>query len=114
MPATFFVDRFAAVAEVEPNQSPRAGQLVTLPATITGTLAEAGDVDFYRLNLSEGQQVGVQLIVSGGKLDAVLRMLDVDGTVLAESTRGVLGFTAQRKGVYALGVHDREYKGGKD
>ena len=35
-PLPFIVDRFTPVMEVEPNDSPRTGQKITLPATVVG------------------------------------------------------------------------------
>jgi WD40 repeat protein len=113
-PMSFTVDLFAPVAEAEPNDSPRTGQAVTLPATLIGSVGRAGDVDYYRFEAKAGQEVGVQALTAavGSKLEPVLVMADGDGRVLAESNNGLLGFTCPRAGTYALGVRDREYRGG--
>ncbi len=108
----FLLDLFAAVAEQEPNDSPVTGQKVQLPATVAGTLGRGGDVDYYRFEARAGQQVGVQAVVApGSKLEPVLRLTDAAGTVLVESANGLLGFTVPQAGTYALGIHDREYRG---
>jgi WD40 repeat protein len=113
-PVSFTVDLFSAVAEVEPNDSPRTGQAVTLPATLVGSIGRAGDVDYYRFEAKAGQEVGVQTLAAsaGAKLDPVLVLTDGEGQVLVESTNGLLGFTCPRAGTYALGVRDRDYRGG--
>ncbi len=108
----FALDLFAAVPEQEPNDSPVTGQKIQLPATVTGAVDRGGDVDYYRFEARAGQQLGVQALTPpGSKLEPVLRLTNASGTVLAESTNGLLGFTIPRAGIYALGIHDREYRG---
>src|SRR5579885_1910321 len=113
-PVSFTVDLFAAAAEQEPNDSPHTGQRVALPATVVGALGRAGDVDWYRFEAKAGQQVGVQVLTAavGSKVDPVLTLTDPAGRVVAESTNGVLGHVCEKAGVYALGIGDREYRGG--
>jgi hypothetical protein len=103
---------FPAVLEVEPNDSPGTGQKITLPATVVGTLGRTGDVDYYRFVASAGQQLGASVSMSGTKFDPVLQLTDATGRVLTESTDGSLGYTFERAGTYALGVRDREFRGG--
>ena len=88
---------------------------VKLPATVVGSLDRAGDADFFRFAAKAGQQIGVQVATAAGlgsKLDPVLVLTDADGQVLAEGTDGLLGFTCPAAGTYAVGVRDREYRGG--
>jgi hypothetical protein len=110
----FIVDLFAEVAEAEPNDSPTNGQKVTLPASIIGSMRKPGDVDFYRFEAKAGQQIGVQVLTAavGSRLEPVLKLTDAEGNLLAESTRGLLGYTCPKAGTYALGIRDREYRGG--
>ncbi|HEY7429007.1 MAG TPA: c-type cytochrome domain-containing protein, partial [Gemmataceae bacterium] len=97
------------VAENEPNDSPRTGQRVKLPATIDGSIGRAGDVDYYRFEAKAGQEVGVQIQpAAGAKLETILQLTDADGHLLIESTNGLLGYTCPKAGVYALGVRDRD------
>jgi hypothetical protein len=99
-------------AEKEPNDSPRTGQNVKLPATIHGSIGRAGDVDYYRFEAKSGQEISVEIGPIGkAKLDVVLQLIDAEGRILTESARGLLGCTCLRAGVYALGVRDREYRG---
>jgi mono/diheme cytochrome c family protein len=111
---SFTVDLFAAVPEVEPNDSPTTGQRVSLPVTVVGAIGRPGEVDYYRFEAREGQQVGVQALtgVVGSKLEPVLQLTDATGTVLAESGNGILGCTCPKAGTYALGIRDRDYRGG--
>ncbi|MBY0524100.1 MAG: hypothetical protein K2R98_11915 [Gemmataceae bacterium] len=109
----FIVDRFAPVPEQEPNESPSTGQKIDLPVSIAGTLGRAGDVDYFRFDAKAGQQVGVQIVVVGAaKLDPMLILTDAGGQVLSESSNGLLGYTFARAGTYALGIRDRDYRGG--
>jgi hypothetical protein len=109
-------DRFPTVQEVEPNDSPGTGQLVTLPATLVGAVGKAGDVDFFRFEAKAGQEVGVQVLAKeiGSKLEPVVQLVDVaSGRVVAEG-EGFLGYRCPKAGVYALGVRDRDYRGGPE
>ena len=113
-PVEFFVDRFKSV----PYMAPGLDKPLVLPVTVTGTLGEAGDVDRYVLVLAPDQQIGVQLVSTKAKLDAILRMVDRQGKILAESNNGLLGFTAPHKSLpgtrYVLELRDRDYRGNKD
>jgi WD40 repeat protein len=109
-------DPFPKVDETEPNDSPTTAQKVTLPVSIHGSIAKAGDVDYYRFEARAGQEVGVQVLTGpiGSKLEPVLLLTDPAGGVVAESTNGLLGYTCPRAGSYALGIRDRDYRGGPD
>ena len=108
------LNRFPETKEGEPNDSPRTGQTVTLPATLVGAIGRAGDMDFFRFEARVGQQVGVQALttVIGSRLNPLLNLVDDAGQVVAESSNGVLGHTCARAGWYALGIRDRDYRGG--
>ncbi len=100
------------LAEKEPNDSPRTGQYIKLPATIHGGIERAGAVDYYRFEAKSGQELGVVIKpLAEAKLDVVLQLTDAEGRVLAESAQGLLGYICPKAGVYALGVRDREYRG---
>jgi hypothetical protein len=109
-------DPFPQVDEVEPNDSPTTAQAVKLPASVHGTIARAGDMDYYRFEAAAKQEIGVQVLTAaiGSKLEPVLVLTDAAGQVVAESTSGLLGYVCPRAGTYALGVRDREYRGGAD
>ena len=117
-PVAFFVDRFQAVPYVEPV-SPGLAQPLGLPVTITGKLGEAGVVNRHVFSLAPSQQVGVQFVATKAKIDAVLRLLDLQGKVVAESNNGALGFIAPggssaQETIFVLEVHDRDFRGNKD
>jgi WD40 repeat protein len=113
-PVSFTVDLFLLVQEQEPNDSPGTGQRLKLPASVAGTISRAGDVDYFRFDVEKGQQIGVQVLTSavGSKLDAVLQLTDAQGKILAESSDGFLGYTFSQAETHALGVRDRELRGG--
>lgn len=110
----FIVDLYPAVEEKEPNDSPRTGQPVTLPAAIVGKIAKAGEVDFFRFEAKAGQQIGAQALTSaiGSKLEPILELADAAGQVLMESDNGFLGYTCPQVGTYSLGIRDRQFRGG--
>jgi WD40 repeat protein len=105
-------DRFPAGQEREPNDSPRTGQMVELPVTVTGSLGRAGDLDWFRFAAKPGQEVGVRL--RSAKADLLLKLVDPDGVTVAESASGLLGHACGKAGVYSLGVRDHDYRGGAD
>jgi len=108
---SLIVDLFAVTAEVEPNDSPRGGQSLTTPASVSGTIDRPGAVDYFTFNASNGDDLGVQVLTTplGSKLEAVLTLTDAEGKVVAEGT-GLLGHRC-RGGRYSLGIRDREYRG---
>jgi hypothetical protein len=105
----FTVDLFEHLDKAAGNDSPSAGQKIKLPATVAGAFTRAGAVDFYRFEAKEGQEIGVQAVVS--KFDPVLVLTDAAGAPLAESANGVLGYKCPKAGTYAVGIRDREYRG---
>jgi hypothetical protein len=112
MPIT--IDLFDLKQETEPNDSAKIGQKVTLPVSVAGKIDRAGDVDFYRFEARAGQGIGVQALTAGtgSKLDPVLVLVDESGRTVAESGNGLLGHTCLKAGVFALGIRDKEYRGG--
>jgi WD40 repeat protein len=112
----FTVDPFPQVTETEPNDSPMTGQKVTLPVTVVGAAGKPGETDYYRFEAKAGEQVGVQVLTAavGSKLEPVLVLSDAAGEVVAEGKAGLLGYTCPRAGTYAVGIRDRDYRGGAD
>lgn len=114
-PLTLAVDRQTATPEAGTTDSARAGMAVTPNVTVAGAIDRAGDVDYFRFRGAKLRPVGVQVVAAefGSKLDPVLVLTDGAGQVLAEGG-AVLGFTPPADGEYAVGVRDREYRGGPD
>lgn len=111
-----FIDRFPLRPTRSVKDSPRAGELVPLPATIAGTLNRVGEADYFRFRLQAGQPIGMQLWTTniGSKLDAVLELHDEQGRLIRSSPTGLLGFVSPKEGIYSIGIRDREYRGGAD
>ena len=85
------------------------------PKPFAGTLDRAGAVHFFRFDAKKGQPLGVRLTAEGkAKFDPVLILTDMAGRILAESYDGHLGYTFAEAGSYAIGVRDRDYRGGAD
>lgn len=112
-PVTFFVDRFAAQAERVGTESPRSAPEISPQSTISGGLSRAGEVDYFRIHLKAGAEIGVQAqLMPGSKLEPVLALEDSAGNRLSETTSGALGHRAASDGTYLLSVRDRDYRGG--
>ena len=108
-PATTFkfaVDRFPLVSQ------PAA--TLTLPATVVGDLDRPGDADTFRFAAAAGYEFGAQLVtaVEPGKFAPVLTVTDAGGRVVAERDGTLLGVKLPAAGTYAVGVRDREFRGG--
>ncbi|VTT98315.1 wd40 repeat-containing protein : WD40 repeat-containing protein OS=Singulisphaera acidiphila (strain ATCC BAA-1392 / DSM 18658 / VKM B-2454 / MOB10) GN=Sinac_1517 PE=4 SV=1: WD40: WD40: WD40: WD40 [Gemmataceae bacterium] len=106
-------DRFPVVKEAGTTDSARVAQLVTLPVTVVGAVDRAGDADFFRFEAKAGDQIGIEAVTAGSKLDPVLVLTDAGGAVLAEGGN-LLGFRTPTAGTYSIGVRDRDYRGGGD
>jgi len=115
-PANFIVDRYPAISDAASIDSARNGRPVTLPTTVAGTLDRAGQADYFRFTAKAGQQIGAQVLTAtvGSKLDPVLELADAEGRVLTESLNGLLAYVCPADGTYAIGVHDKEYRGSKE
>jgi serine protease len=76
------------VAEVEPNDSTSAAQLVREGYTITGSISSSSDTDYYKVSINAGSTLGAKLTPnSGSNFD--LYIYDSAGTELASSKLGV-------------------------
>jgi len=111
-PVQFQVDLGPLAQEAGYGDSPLTAQTVKPPVTIAGVLERAGDVDFFRLELAEGQELGIQVESQpGAKFDPVLRVSDESGKVIEESSNALIGLRAPKKGTFIVGIRDREYRG---
>ncbi len=111
----FAVDRFPTTDEATGNDSVRTAPVVTLPVTLRGSLDRTGAIDYLRFVGKTGDEVGLQVVTAAasGRFDPVLTVSDSAGTILAEGGT-VLGFRVPKDGVYAVGLRDREYRGGAE
>ena len=109
------VVRYPIVAEAEPNNSRTRAQKVDYRRTVAGGIATSGDVDFYKLRLRKGQEVGLLVRTSeiGSELAPYVRIYDPDGRPLARAAGATIGFRADKEGDYTIEVQDAELRGGK-
>lgn len=81
------VSTLSEMAEKEPNQSPDESQSIQLPCVINGQLAKSGDLDSYRVELSRGDTIVIDLLARrllGSPMDAVVQVCSDMGFVLQQ------------------------------
>ncbi len=113
------MSRYAESPETEPNDDSEKAATVSLPATITGTIEKAGDIDLFRFEAKAGETLVLDTMAKrlGSGLIGALTVLDQNGRVLAtdEDIEGnpdpVLSFTVPTDGTYLLRVSDKDYGG---
>ncbi len=118
--AALDVGTLPEVKEKEPKDSPGQGQLVVLPATLTGTLDRPGDVDTFQFDGRAGEDVVFEPTSSslGSDLESVLVLRDAAGGELARAgdytrrTESVLTFKLPADGKYTISISDLERRGG--
>jgi hypothetical protein len=108
--------------ETEPNDKTNQAQRVSLPCAVTGCIDPPGEEDRFVFTLKKGERFEFQ-VISGAldlALDAVLRIENAAGKVLAEDDDGggrpdaKLIWESPSDGSYYAVVSDRFGKGGKD
>ena len=76
------------VAEVEPNNSRAAGQLIAADnTTVNGTMGSTSDNDYYRLSLPAGATL-VSTLTPNASSDYDLYVYNSSGTLIGSSERG--------------------------
>jgi WD40 repeat protein len=114
LPADAVLKGYPILEVKEARDSARTGLQVQLPVTIISQIPKAGDADYYRFSAKGGYQLGIQLFDKqiGSTLEGVLELTDESGKILATSQDDLLGFIIPKDGNYALGIRDRDYRGG--
>jgi hypothetical protein len=86
-PHTLFVDHAPVVAEKKPNNSFTKAQPVQLGQTIEGVVNPGGDVDVFRFDGKQGQQVVLEVFAAryGSPLDSLLTLYDAGGRIVASN-----------------------------
>jgi hypothetical protein len=80
--------------EVEPNDERDRAARLPMPGGVSGSLARADDIDFYRIEAGPARAVVVRLTgppADEGGGDLVLELFDADGKPVARSDRGPAG-----------------------
>jgi hypothetical protein len=111
---TFEVTHDHEVLEAGTNTQIDKAQLVTMPATISGQLNEAREMDYYALDLRRGQRITIRCASFSGNdrhFFPRLRVLDASGRAIArneghEGFEALLDFTAQADGKVLIVVDD--------
>jgi hypothetical protein len=117
---SFYVGPFAEQGEKEDNGSPDKAAVVSLPATLNGTIGSKGDADLWAFDAAAGKELVFVLHGPnmGSALHAKLSLLDAAGNVVQEESRHpfrsevALGHRFDKPGRYFLRVEDRNYTGG--
>jgi hypothetical protein len=116
---SFAVAADPEAAEAEPNDDPGGLKPRALPVTLVGAIDKPGDVDHFRFEVKEGDQLVFATLARplGSTLIGTLTLLDDRGRLLAEASHSetgtdpVLTATAPRDGVVTLRVADLDYGG---
>lgn len=108
------------VLESKETQS-EAGQQLTLPATVTGKVAAAQEIDVYRFTAKKGEKLTFKVDSHklGYPLDPYIKLFDAKGKLLKEIDDprrnfydAALDYTIPADGEYRLQVTDRFEHGG--
>jgi serine protease len=76
------------VAELEPNNSRTAAQVLTGAVTVNGSIATSTDTDYYRISIPAGRSVVITL-TPNASADYDLSAYNSAGTRIATSINGV-------------------------
>ncbi len=118
-PRTFSIGNRAEQLAIEPNESPREAQSVSLNAVINGAIEKGEDLDHFRFDAKQGQRVVIECWAAriDSRLRAVLEIFDAEGRRLAVN-RGYFGidplidFRVPVDGAYVVKVQDLISSGG--
>ena len=84
-PHALMVDHEPVLPEKEPNNGFRNAQPVQIGQTIEGVVNPSSDVDVFRIDGKEGQQIVLEVFAAryGSPLDSMLTLYDADGRIVA-------------------------------
>jgi Bacterial pre-peptidase C-terminal domain len=120
MPYQLQVDTTPIVEEKEPNNSFRQAQPVQVGQTVEGRISQPQDVDVFRFEGREGQQVVLEVFAAryGSPLDSILTLYSAEAQQLAvnddlkDTTDSRIEVTLPKTGVYYTSVIDAHDQGG--
>jgi hypothetical protein len=71
--------------EVEPNDTGKTANPITMPHLVDGCISHPGDVDVFRIHGKAGETVVAEVYARrfGSPLDSLLRLIDANGKVVA-------------------------------
>ncbi|MCL4694838.1 MAG: pre-peptidase C-terminal domain-containing protein, partial [Candidatus Hydrogenedentes bacterium] len=102
--------------EAEPNDGEAEAQAIEWPNVLIGQIAQPGDVDRYRINVTAGQEIVCALTDTA--LNAGMRLLDSEGKELTTarafgaSSNDTLGYRADADGAIVIEISDVDLRGG--
>jgi hypothetical protein len=112
---------FLVVAEVEPNDVPKAARSVPANTTVAGVI-DSGDVDCVAVSLRKGQRLSAEVLavrLGGEMTDTVLTVLGPDGRQLAQADDTPITrqdpfatFVAPADGTYTIQIRETAFGGG--
>jgi len=119
-PYRLLVDAEPAIAEKEPNNSFKQAQPIQLPQRIDGVIGQPQDVDVFRFEGKEGQQIVAEVFAAryGSPLDSFLTLYTAEGQIVASnddmpgSSDSRIEATLPKTGVYYVSVLDANDQGG--
>jgi hypothetical protein len=117
---SLLIDRAPVLAEKEPNNGFREAQPLALPQEVNGKIEPSKDVDLFRFEGKEGQQVTIEVFAAryGSALDPLLTLYDSEGRILAScddtagSADAQLDVTLPKSSTYFVGVIDANDQAG--
>ena len=120
--AAFEVGAFREAHVNKAGGSGEMAELVSLPATLVGTIAVPGESDSYEFDGRAGEELVFKVTASelGSKLESLLIVRNAAGQKVAQSGEydnradAVLTYRLPEAGKYTLSVSDREKGGGPD
>jgi hypothetical protein len=122
-PVPVVVSPLPIVAEVEPNDTPKAATRVTVPCGINGRIGAKRDLDHFVFAAAKGKPLRLEVFarrfgtVLRSQLDSQLDVMTPDGKILASNDDlngkdAGLTFTPPADGDYVVRVRDLNNKGG--
>ena len=114
------IDRAPVLAEKEPNNGFRQAQPLALPQEVNGSIEQSKDVDLFRFEGQEGQQITIEVFAAryGSALDPLLTLYDSAGDILAScddiagSSDSRLDVTLPKTGAFFVGLIDANDQNG--
>lgn len=84
-PVPYTVGSLPELSDNEPNNTPDLAQAVTMPAVVNGRIDSPGDTDVYRVEGKAGTKLVAEVVARRlySPMDALVRVTDAEGTVLA-------------------------------
>ena len=120
-PVSFRVNDLPNAIEAEPNNKIAEATAISVPGAGNGYLADANDVDYFKISMKKNQQVDLELFGRRlrSSIDSVLYVYDKNGKNLSSDDDrrrpdSWIRFKAPADGDYFLRVRDQLNQGGPD